>query len=421
MDKLENTIMTNQQSKKYYYHVLKILGCIILTFLVFIVGAYSGTRPVIAQLITPYTSSPLPQPNTQDKDLSQFWYVWNLVEEKYPFKEKAPTDTAKVYGAISGMVSSYKDPYTVFFPPQEAKLFGAQVKGSFGGVGMEVGVKKGFITVIAPMKGSPAEKVGIKAGDIIAEINGKKTDEMDIDTAVSHIRGDVGTIVNITIARPGATELQHFKITRDIVKLPVVDTKEEGDVFIISLYTFSEDSAGLFTQALEKFAISGKQKLIIDLRNNPGGYLEAAVGISSYFLPKGTVIVRENSGTNTKEIMHESKGYSILKKYPRIVVLINGGSASASEIMAGALSEHGVATLVGTTSFGKGSVQQVIDLDDGSSVKITVAKWFTPKGISISEKGIVPGITIEDIPVLNKKTGKYSDPQMEAALKLLDK
>jgi membrane-associated protease RseP (regulator of RpoE activity) len=186
---------------RYYYHVLKGTGITVLVFLVFVLGVLAGTKPSIAKIVRANNGVSTESITAQNKDLSEFWYVWNLMQEKYPFKEKTPDDTAKIYGAISGMVSSYKDPYTVFFPPQEAKLFGDQVKGSFGGVGMEVGIKKGFITVVAPMKDSPAEKAGIKAGDIIAEINGKKTDDMDIDSAVSLIRGEVGTTVDLSVAR----------------------------------------------------------------------------------------------------------------------------------------------------------------------------------------------------------------------------
>ena len=406
---------------RYYHHVLKGTGITVLVFLVFILGVFAGTKPSIAKIVGANGTISTEPITAQNKDLSEFWYVWNLMQEKYPFKEKTPDDQAKIYGAISGMVNAYKDPYTVFFPPQEAKLFGDQVKGSFGGVGMEVGIKKGFITVVAPMKGSPAEQAGIKAGDIIAEINGKKTDSLDIDSAISLIRGEVGTTVDLSVARTGSPEFLHFKITRDIVKVPIIETKEQGDVFIINFYSFSEDSADLFTQALEKFVASGKTKLVIDLRNNPGGYLDAAVDIASYFLPRGATVVKENAGTKASEVIHESKGYGLLTNNPKIIVLINGGSASASEILAGALSESNVATLVGTTSFGKGSVQQVIDLDGGSAIKITVAKWFTPNGVSISEKGITPAVTVEDKPILNKKTQKYSDPQLTKAIEILDK
>jgi carboxyl-terminal processing protease len=408
-------------TQEKYHKVIRFVGLTLLVLVVFVVGAYAGTKQSVAEILNPKQAelSAISKDNLSNADLSQFWYVWNLLNQKYPFKSQEPESKDKVYGAISGLVSSYKDPYTVFFPPQEAKLFSDQVKGSFGGVGMEVGLKNGLVTVIAPMKGSPAEKAGIKSGDIILEINKKKTDNLNIDTAVSLIRGDIGTTVDLSIARKGATEPQHFVITREVVKLPVIDTAVQGDVFIISLYSFSEDSAQLFTDALKKFNDSGKQKLVIDLRNNPGGYLDAAVDIASYFLPVGKTVVKENSGADHDEIIHQSKGYTLLPKNPAVVVLINGGSASASEILAGALSEQGVAKLVGTTSYGKGSVQEVLDLPDHSSVKITVAKWLTPNGVSISEKGIVPQTVVEDKPVKDAKTGKYNDPQLEAALKLL--
>ncbi len=383
---------------------------------VFVLGAFVGTKPVIAKILNPQTTD---RSLIETTDLSQFWNIWSLLGKKYPFKETIPGDQDKVYGAIEGLVASYGDPYTVFFPPKQAKLFNAQVKGSFGGVGMEVGEKDGAITVIAPMKGSPAEKAGIKAGDIITEVDSNKTDGMDIDSAINIIRGDVGTTVILSIYRKGETEIKKISIVRDVVKLPTLDTEVKGSVFIISLYSFSENSAQLFTDALTKFNESGKTKLIIDLRNNPGGYLDAAVDIASYFLKSGQVIVRENSGPDHDEVLHKSKGYTLLDTQPQIVVLVNGGSASASEILAGALSEHKAAKLVGATTFGKGSVQEVVPLSDGSSLKVTVAKWLTPDGVSISHQGIKPDVAVEDKPVKDPKTGKYSDPQMDAALKLL--
>ena len=396
--------------------IVRGLGIFALMVGIFIVGAYVGTRTSVAKLLTP-AETVASEP--ESRDLTQFWYIWKLIEQKYPFIKDTPTDTEKMYGAISGLVNSYGDPYTVFFPPQEAKLFDDQVKGSFGGVGMEVGSKDGYITVIAPLKGSRAEQAGILAGDIVTEIDGTSTDGMNINTAISHIRGDVGTPVTLGIARKGAGEILRITITRDIVSLPILETSTKGDVFIISLYSFSENSAKLFKEALQGFRDSGKKKLIIDLRNNPGGYLDAAVDIASYFLPEGKTIVRENSGSQNPEMVHQSKGFTLLQKNPSVIVLINEGSASASEILAGALEEQGVARLVGTTSFGKGSVQQLIHLSDTSAVKITVAKWLTPKGVSISEKGIIPTVTVDEKPVKDEKTGEFSDPQLAKALNLL--
>ena len=407
----------NQNYKK----ALRILGIVAVVAAVFVVGAFVGSTNKVSGFLNPASTVASDTTPSATADLSEFWGVWNLMQKTYPFKDKVPTDKDAVYGAISGMVSSYGDPYTMFFPPKQAKLFNDQVKGSFGGIGAELGVKDGAITVIAPIKGSPAEAAGIKTGDIITEINGKKTDSLDIDTAISLIRGDIGTTVTLGVIHPNGNQIEKIIITRQVVNLPIIDTATHGDVFEISLYEFSQDSASLFKDALGKFQASGKQKLVIDLRGNPGGYLDAAVDIASYFLPSGVTVVQEDSGNNAPRVVHQSLGYTLLNPIPKIAILVNGGSASASEILSGALSEQGVATLVGTTTYGKGSVQQVTDLPDGSAVKITVAKWLTPKGVSISEKGITPQIIVKDTPTKDPKTGIVTDPQLDAAIKLLDK
>lgn len=353
---------------------------------------------------------------SENKDLNQFWGVWKLLNEKYPFKDKIPADNERIYGAISGMVSSFKDPYTMFFPPKEAKMFAEEVKGEFSGVGMEIGMKDGLLTVVSPLKGSPAEKAGVLAGDVIVKINGTSTENVSADEAISTIRGTAGTTVNLTIARKGKAELTDIVITRATIPLPVIDTKVQGDVFTINLYSFSESSPKLFREALQKFSGSKMKKLIINLRNNPGGYLDAAVDIGSYFIPQGKIIVREDQGNNNPELVYRSHGGDItLPSGLKTMILVNNGSASASEILAGAMSEHGVADLVGTQTFGKGSVQELIPLSDGSSVKITVAKWFTPNGVSISEKGIKPKYVITE-----KATEKNTDPTNVKALQLLN-
>lgn len=403
-----------------YSKILKGLAAAAVLVVVFVCGAFVGTKKSVAEFIAPGSAVAQNTTPTQS-DMAEFWKVWNMLQANYPFKEKIPADKDKIYGAISGMVASYGDPYTMFFTPKQAKLFKDQVKGSFGGIGAELGLKNGILTVISPIKGSPAEAAGIKTGDIILEINGKKTDGLDIDTAISMIRGDIGTNVTLGIIHANGKQIEQITITRKIVSLPIIDTDEKGDIFTISLYEFSEDSANLFKDALTKFAASGKSKLIIDLRGNPGGYLDSAVDIASYFLPQGTTIVQEDSGSSSARIIHQSKGYPYLVQKPAVAILVNEGSASASEILAGAMSEQGVATLVGTTTFGKGSVQELTDLADGSAIKITVAKWLTPKGVSISEKGIVPQIVVKDAPSKDPKTGTAKDPQMDAAVKFLDK
>ncbi len=394
-------------------HYLRQLAIIIIMALLFVGGIFigkytSGNQPAQADDFSTIL---------ENKDFTQFWNVWKLLNDKYPFKEKIPSDTERVQGAIAGMVASFKDPYTMFFPPEQAKLFAEEVKGEFGGVGMEVGVKDGLITVIAPLKGSPAEKAGIKAGDILVKIDTASTETMTTDQAVSLIRGKIDTDVVLTLARKDTPDFIKVTITREIINVPIIDTKKQGDVFIINFYSFSETSPKLFKSAIDEFIASGSKKLIIDLRNNPGGYLDAAVDIGSYFIPQGKIIVRENTGDSGQEIVYRSAGTDVvLPSNLQMMLLVNNGSASASEILAGALSEHSIAKLVGTQTFGKGSVQELVPLPDGSSVKITVAKWFTPNNVSISEKGITP-----DTIVTEKPTEKTPDPVLEKTLQLFKK
>ncbi len=399
--------MTPEERKKFISKILSVFLVIVVFFGGILIGHYSSAG---------ISSSATDLSVSENKDLNQFWKVWKLLNDKYPFKDKIPSDNDRLYGAISGMVSSFNDPYTMFFPPKEAKLFAEEVKGEFSGVGMEVTQKDGLLTVISPLKGSPAEKAGILPGDILVKINGTTTENMNVDEAISQIRGKEGTTVKVTVVRKDKSELIDITITRATIAVPIVDTKVTGDVFIISLYSFSENSSKLFTEALQKFTDSHLKKLVIDLRNNPGGYLDAAVDIGSYFIPQGKIIVRENQGNDSPELVYRSHGTDMsLPSGLKTVVLMNSGSASASEILAGALSEHGVADIVGSQSFGKGSVQELIPLSDGSSVKITVAKWLTPNGVSISEKGITPKYTITE-----KPTEKNTDPVMQKALTLLN-
>ena len=400
--------MTTEERKKILSKILSAF----LVIMIFLGGIFIGRQ---SNAGTQMTSGDLLSVS-ENKDLNQFWKVWKLLNDKYPFKDKIPSDDDRLYGAIGGMVDSFNDPYTMFFPPKEAKLFADEVKGEFSGVGMEVTQKDGLLTVISPLKGSPAEKAGILPGDILVKINGTTTENMNVDEAISQIRGKEGTTVKVTVARKDKNELIDITITRATIAVPIVDTKTTGDVFIISLYSFSENSSKLFTEALQKFTDSGLKKLVIDLRNNPGGYLDSAVDIGSYFIPQGKIIVRENQGNDSPELVYRSHGTDMsLPSGLKTIVLMNSGSASASEILAGALSEHGAADIVGSQSFGKGSVQELIPLSDGSSVKITVAKWLTPNGVSISEKGITPKYVVNE-----KPTEKITDPVMQKALTLLN-
>lgn len=347
--------------------------------------------------------------------------VKSNLDEKFIFWKASstlPTEKELEYGMIEGYVNSYKDPYTVFFPPQKAKSFAENVQGSFGGVGMTVGMKDGNVVVIAPLKDSPSMKAGIKAGDIITAVDGKSVVGVSSDEAVSLIRGKIDTKVVITVIHPDAKNTTDIPIVRKEIKIPTIDTEKKDGVFVIHLYNFSAESASLFQDALNEFITSGYTRLIIDVRGNPGGYLEASVNMASFFLPEGKVVVSEKQGKEEKELNHRSKGFAGLPTTTKIVVLVDGGSASASEILAGALKDHGVAKIVGMTSFGKGSVQELVNLEDGSSLKVTIAKWYTPNGISISEHGVTPDVEVA-LATTTPKGGTFVDNQLLKAIEVV--
>ncbi len=399
----------------------------------FLFGFHSGSRSIPPEsLVLTVDNKDTNKPDTVD--FAAFWKAWNIINEKYA--GTSTDDQARVYGAIEGMTASLGDPYTVFFPPKEAKVFASEIAGNFEGVGMELGVKDGRLTVVSPIKDAPAEKAGVKAGDIIVKIDDKDSVLMATDEAVQLIRGKAGTKVKLTLARQGVKNPVEITITRGKIDLPTVRTTTKNSIasgadvgasgtglrkdgiFVISLYSFNANSANQFRNALKEFINSGSHKLILDLRGNPGGYLEAAVDMASWFLPAGDVIVREEFGKDREADAMRSKGYDIFGDNLRMIILVDGGSASASEILAGALSENGVAKLVGTKTFGKGSVQELVDITSDTSLKVTIANWFTPNGVSISKHGITPDYVV---PITEDDVKAQKDPQMDKAVELLSK
>lgn len=348
-------------------------------------------------------------------DMAPVWKAWRLLEEKYvaatSTETTAPQD--RVWGMISGLAASYGDPYTTFMPPLEAEGFSQEIDGSFGGVGVEIGMRDGILTVIAPLKGTPADVAGIRTGDLILEVDGRQTQQLSIDEAIHYIRGEVGTQVTLTIAREGEKEFLKIPVTRAIIDVPTIETTRVDDVFVIALYNFGGTAVRELRNALRLFVKSGDTKLVLDLRGNPGGYLEAAVQIASWLLPAGKTVVTEDYGPTKDPIVHRTSGTDVSKSTWRIAVLIDGGSASAAEILAGALREQGKAVLIGEKSFGKGSVQELIDITPDTSLKVTVARWLTPNGISISHSGLVPDLvvarTADDV-------ANNRDPQLDAAV-----
>jgi len=415
--------MNDEQKNIYKVLVLPIIIVVAVAGSFF--GGYSfGTNKTYKEFSVPGLKNKEALNVSPDAiDFAPFWKAWNILDEKYvPTGSSTDniTDQDKVWGAIAGLASSLGDPHTMFFPPEESKSFSEEISGNFSGIGAELSSKDGNIVVVSPLKGSPAEKAGLKPEDIIVAIDGKNSIGMSVDEAISKIRGEIGTIVTLSVSREKEKDILDIKIKRDNIEVPIIDTKHlpKDGAFLISLYSFTGNSESNFKDALKEFAATKERNLIIDLRNNPGGYLESAVDIASWFLPEGAIVVTEDFGQGNK-IEYRSKGYNLFKKDTyKVTVLLNEGSASASEILAGALREHGVAKIVGTRSFGKGSVQELVDITSDTSLKVTVARWLTPKGNSISGSGLTPDYVVEftEEDVKNKK-----DVQLEKAVEIMKK
>lgn len=348
-------------------------------------------------------------------DFSLFWSVWDLLKTK--FVDTGSLDAKKLYyGAIKGMMAATGDPYTTFFDPEENKKFGEDISGNFEGIGAELGVKGGVLTVIAPLQGTPAEKAGVRAGDKIIKIDGKTTGEMTIEEAVDNIRGKQGTSVVLTIYRDGNSDTQDITVQRGVinVKSVTLETKD-NNIAYIKITRFGDDTNKLFAEDIKKAVAAKPRGLVIDLRNNPGGYLETSIDVASKMLPKDKIVVIEESGNKSQKKMY-TRGGDIASGL-ETVVLINEGSASASEILAGALKDNRTnVTLIGKKSFGKGSVQEFIELPQGTAAKITVARWLTPNGTQINEQGIKPDMDVE---LTNDDYNNNKDPQLDAALQAL--
>ena len=343
-------------------------------------------------------------------DFSPLWLTWDVLNNDFVRAHASgtvPTDEEKLYGAIKGLVDSYDDPYTIFLPPSDAAVFDQNISGSFSGVGMEIGVQSDVLVVVAPLKGSPAEAAGIRPGDKILFINDTAAAHMNVDDAVKAIRGKQGTTVKLTISRAGEEQPLVVSIVRDTIQIPSIKYANNSGtgVFEIDLYNFSATSDNDFKQALRVFFESGSTRLLLDLRGNPGGYLNSAADMASFFLPAGNIIVTEDYRGKQKNVVHRSFGYNVFaNKKLTMAILMDQGTASAAEILAGALQQHGVAKLVGTRSFGKGSVQELFDLGGGAQLKVTVARWLTPNGTSISDGGLQPDIQVTAIRRRTRRT-----------------
>ncbi len=359
-----------------------------------------------------------------DVNLSLFWEAWNLLKEKYAKQEDLNTQNM-IYGAISGMVNSLKDPHTIFMDPSDSKKFLEDVGGSFEGVGMEVGIKNGQLQVIAPLEGTPAQKSGLRSGDKIIKIDETLSADVSLDEAISIIRGPKGSEVSLMIMRDGWNQTKEFKIKRDVIRVPSVEWKllssitgkedDKGDIAYISLYQFSENVDSDFTKKALEILKSPAQKIILDLRDNPGGYLQRAQDIAGWFLEQGQIVTTEDFSGKKPQIIYKAQGNSQFKNYP-MVVLVNKGSASAAEILAATLRDNRGVELIGEKSYGKGSVQELENMSNGSNLKITVGGWLTPKGAQINEIGLEPNVKVE---ITDQDYQNEKDPQLEKAIEII--
>src|SRR3989338_6836826 len=376
-----------------------------------ITGDLINEKTVSVEVSTPTT---LGDPNMpRGVDFGILWNVWKSVESKY--RGSGTLDTQKmVYSAAEGVVKSLGDHYSVFLEPKEAKKFSEDVAGEFGGIGAELGYKNGIV-IIAPLKDMPAERVGLRAGDRVLEINGTSTLDMTLEDAVSNIRGEKGATVRLLISREGSLNPIEFKIARETIKVPTLEwSKKTNDIAYLKIHNFFGAIEDDFVKAENEMKTAGIKKIILDMRNNPGGLLGAAINISGEFVPKGKLIVSQDFGSGKGSNDFRSQGGNLVGM--PVVVLINEGSASASEIVAGALKDSDGAKLIGAKTFGKGSVQEVLQLANGSSLKITVASWIRPSGKSIDKDGIEPDIAVE---ITNADRSANRDPQLDKALSVL--
>ncbi len=332
--------------------------------------------------------------------------VWDLLQRDYLYKDKIKTDDAG-FKSVEGMVNSLNDPYTVYYRPSSTQAFQTQLKGEVTGIGAQVEQKNGVLVIVAPLSGSPAEKAGLKPGDEILSVNGDSISNLPYEDAVSKVRGPKGSVANLHIRRSGAE--MDVAVTRDTVRISDIDIVYHGDIPVVMLRQFGQTADSDFRRLMVEVAAKKPRSIVLDLRNNPGGLLDAAGIVASVFLPAGSTYVQIHMPKETTE--EKTKDDPVFDPSVRVVVLVNGGSASASEIVAGALQDAQRATIVGEKTFGKGTVQQLVEFTDGSSLKMTIAEWMTPQGHKIDGIGVQPDVLVTADPI--------RDVQMNRALDLL--
>ncbi|NCN53147.1 S41 family peptidase [Candidatus Wolfebacteria bacterium] len=406
-----------------------------ITFFI-IIAFYGGYRIGVKnpKQITIENITNLEGPETVKTNFGIFWEAWEMLKDEH-LKGADIVDQELLYGAITGLVDSLSDPNTNFLPPEDSKQFEENVNGNFGGIGAEISIKDDQLVVVAPLEGTPADKAGLHPDDKILTIDGEGTDGIDINEAVQRIRGEIGTEVVLFVSRKTWEFPREIKIIRDNIEIPTLewnylgeetldDIKDEqvrgvierGDKKIahLRLFSFNQNAPVAFYKAALRILIGDLDGIIIDLRNNPGGFLEVANSLSGWFLEKGDIIVSEKFRSG-EEIVFRANGNAALRDFPT-VILVNKGSASASEILAGTLRAHLGTKLIGTNTFGKGTVQELRSLSDGSKIKLTIANWVLPDGSIIDKDGIAPDIEIE---FSEEDIENQHDAQLEKAIETL--
>ena len=356
------------------------------------------TATVRVNVAIPEATPPLPKSQILET-------IWGLINQEYLYTEDIDPDEA-AYRAAEGLVKSLDEPYTTFMRPKSTKAFQTQIRGELSGIGAQVEMKDGHLTVVTPLRGSPAEDAGLLPGDQILSVNGTDLTGMALGEAVDLVRGPKGSTAELVVRRKGLN--LNIEVVRDVIKVPEIDVSWQGDIAIVRLLQFGQITKNDLRGELEAIQRRDPKGIILDLRNNPGGLLDAAQSVLSHFLPDDTPFVKVK--TRLSERTDRTRGTPVIRTDVPMVLLINEGSASASEIVAGALQDHKRATLVGKKTFGKGTVQQVLQFNDQSSLKMTIAEWFTPRGRKINEEGIHPDIIVEQ---------EERDEQMAKALELL--
>lgn len=342
-------------------------------------------------------------------NLDQFWNVFNLIQRRYVHSVDA---NVAAEGAAKGLVESLGDPYSAYLPPTDKKNLDDELKGEFEGVGAELTLKDKLVVVVAPLAGSPAEAAGLKAQDVVLKVDDVTTANLTLNEVVQKIRGPKGTTVKLTVSRSGSDQPLEVTIKRSSIQVKSVNWKMIDTVGYVEISQFGEDTVALTQQAVKELAAKNPKAMIIDLRNNPGGYLNTVAPIAGLFIPPSVVVIERYKDSKTDEI--RSTDVPVLPTTP-LYLLVNEGSASAAEILAGALQDYKRATLVGHKTFGKGSVQDLISLKDGAALRITIAEWLTPNQRAINKVGIEPDVKVEG----DKKDG--TDPILDKALELIKK